>query len=252
MTNSVVTAFSAKGYREYGARMLESWAKYNHGHHLVLYTQGIKETFLGVEQREQEDIPGFVEFQEKWKDSPLAQGKEPVSGKWKQRELQVGYSYKFDGRKFQKMVAVMWHAAHAQGTGTMIWLDGDNVVRQSLPRDLFERWLPDDCDYAYLGREPKHSETGLVVFRLPEALPILDAWYAYYTQGTFLLEEEWHSAYLFDRARAQFPEIKGNNLTPGGSGHVIHKCEAGKWFDHCKGSRKHKGFSPESLRRGMR
>lgn len=247
MTNTVVTAFSAKGYREYGARMLESWAKYNNGHHLVLYTQGVKQTFLGVEQREQEDIPGFKEFLNKWVGNDLVAGRQPIPGKWKSRELQVGYSYKWDAWKFMRMVAVMHHAAHAQGEGIMIWLDGDNVIRGKSPRDLFTRWLPDDCDYAYLGREPKHTETGFVAFRLPEALPILDAWYAYYTEGTFLQEEEWHSAYLFDRAREQFPEIKGHNLTPGGSGHVIFQCSVGDWTMHNKGSRKTKGFSPEAF-----
>lgn len=248
MTNTVVTAFSAKGYKEYGARLLESWGRNNNGHELVVYTQDIDESFIGIEQREQTDIPGFVEFQDKWKYDLLVQGKQPIPGKWKQRELQIGYSYKFDGLKFQKMVAVMHHAANAQKTGTMIWIDGDNVIRQRLPRDLFTRWLPDDCAYAYLGREPKHTETGFVAFRLPDALPILDAWYAYYTESTFLQEDEWHSAFLFDRAREQFPNIKGHNLTPGGSGHVIFQCSAGDYFMHNKGSRKSAGYSPEAFR----
>lgn len=245
MTNSVVTAFSAKGYREYGARMLESWAKHNNGHKLVVYTSDMDRCLSGVEQREQAEIPDFQGFLSFWAGNKAVQGRDPVPG-WKARELQVGYSYKWDAYKFFRMVYVMWHAAHAQGAGTMIWLDGDHVLRKQLPRDLFERWLSAGCAYAYLGREPKHSETGLVVFRLPEALPILDAWYAYYHDGTFLQEHEWHSAYLFDRAREQFPLIRGNNLTPGGTGHVIHAHEAGQWIDHLKGDRKRKGRSQEA------
>ena len=252
MTNTVVTAFSAKGYHEYGARMLESWAKYNNGHKLVVYTSDMDQCLPDVEQREQSDIPGFKEFLAKWDGNKAVAGREPIPGRWKQRELQVGYSYKWDSYKFFRMVAVMHHAAHAQGTGIMIWLDGDNVIREKSPHDLFTRWLPDDCAYAYLGREPKHSETGFVVFRLPDALPILDAWYAYYTYGTFLLEDEWHSAYLFDRAREQFPGIKGHNLTPGGSGHVIFQCSVGDWTMHNKGSRKSKGYSPEAFARAKR
>lgn len=247
MTNIVVTAFSAAGYKEYGARMLESWALHNNGHNLIVYTSGMDQVLKGVEQRRQEDIPGWLGFIERWKDTKLVQGKEIIPGKWKPRDIQKGYSYKFDALKFFRMSLVMNHAATVQANGKMIWLDGDTVIRQTLPDNLFARYLPGDCAFSYLGREPKHSETGWLIFRLPEALPVLHGWAEYYLTDSFIHEHEYHSAYLFDRAREKLPGIKGHNLTPGGEGHVIFKCDVGNYFMHNKGARKSKGFSPEAL-----
>lgn len=246
MQTTIVTGFSAKGFKEYGQRFMHSFEHYRNGHQLHLYTQDVP--LLGgegVKQSTQGSITGLDEFLDSCRDIPETCGLED-NGQWKPKEHKAGYSYRFDAFKFCKMVYTMHAAAHRIGKGYMIWLDGDTVVRQDIPTDMAEQTLPADCDYAYLGREPKHTETGYLVFRLPEALPLLDAWVNFYESGTFLEQKEWHSAFLFDRAREQCSEVKGHNLTPGGRGHVIHKCWVGKVFDHCKGARKTKGRSPEA------
>lgn len=242
---TIVTGFSASGYREYGKRMIESYIP-NSPFPLIVYTQDVQ-PLDGVEQFDQMDIPGLKDFLTRWDGNSLVSGCEP-NGSWKPREIQTRYSYKYDIFKFSKMIYTMWAAAHIlheRGETKMIWFDGDTLIRRRLPDDLFERSTPSWAAYGYLGREPKHSETGFVTWRIPESLPILDKWVSYCNEDTFLNFKEYHSAYLFDRARECFPEIKGNNLTPGGNGHVIHQCFVGDYMTHLKGNRKSMGYSPE-------
>ena len=250
MQTTIVTGFSADGYEEYGERLIDSLDRFNPGLDVHVYASGMSNIPRECidQQHKQEDITRLSAFLAEWGCSTAANGK--PSHKTNAKENRLGYSYRYDACKFSKMVFTMEHAAQhlviENGCGYMVWLDGDNVARQDIPLDLAERSLPNGEDYAFLGREPKHSETGYLVFRLPEALPLLTAWADYYAEGTFIKQKEWHSAYLFDRAREQCKKLIGHNLTPGERGHVIHKCWVGSIFDHCKGKRKAKGRSPEA------
>jgi len=247
MDREFVTGFSGKGYREYGWRLLDSFQKYSGGQSLIAYTHDIDEQVRPwVRQREQDDIPGLAEFLAEHKNNKAVQGRADPGDRWKAKEKANGYSFRFDAYKFCRMVFTMHHAAHHCETEYMVWLDGDTVVRKEIPADLVQRALPEGFDYSYLGRAKKYTEAGFLVFKVPEVLPILDMWVGYYTSGDFIYEDEWHSAWLFDRAREWFPTINGYNLTPRGSGHVIHQCWVGSIFDHCKGNRKKKGRSPEA------
>lgn len=248
MHTTIVTGFSAEGYDRYGRRFLETFEKHHNGHKLHIYTGGVP--LLGgfaadVTQRQQGDIEGLNAFLGRHGADKQVCGKAD-NGQWKPKEHKAGYSYRFDAHKFCKMVFTMWAAAHHIGEGYMVWLDGDTVVRQTIPKDLAERSLPEGQHIAYLGREPKHSETGYLVFKLPEALPVLDSWVRFYSEDTFKRQKEWHSAFLFDRAREHRPGVHCHSLTPGGRGHVIHKCWVGSIFDHQKGNRKGMAKSPEA------
>ncbi len=253
MKKYIVTGFSADGFKQYGKRLTDGLLQFNSDFEVLVYgTDYIENQELyrpllkhpNLYVLDQNDISQLEAFTGFHKYDPMWCGKLSFV-KWNDKERKAGYSYRFDAVKFCRMVFTMWDAAKRIEEGYMVWLDGDNVVRKQIPSDLCEKSL-NECDYAYLGREPKHTETGYLVFKLPEALPILTAWAEYYSCGTFSEQKEWHSAFLFDRAREQFPEIKGHNLTPGGRGHVIHKCWVGQYFDHCKGNRKNKGKSPEA------
>ncbi len=253
MQTTIVTGFSGKGYDEYGKRFLDSFRKYNSGFDLHLYTDGVLPISMPlVKQYQQDQIKGLPQFLARWDKDKAATGCGEVGG-WNKKECLNKYSYRYDAAKFCKMVYTMWSAAHLivdsaeiPGSQYMIWLDGDTVVRKFIPVDLPTKALPDEYDFAYLGREPKHTETGFLVFKLPECLPILDSWVEFYDKDLFFQQKEWHSAFLFDRAREKHPGIKGFNLTPGGRGHVIHQCFVGTIFDHTKGRRKTKGRSPEA------
>lgn len=255
MDTTIVTGFSAKGYDEYGKRFLSTFCEHNvHAIPLLIYTDGVASLDIdNCTQFQQGDICALACFLDKYENYPITHGKERFDwigsnekAKWSEKEIKAGYSYRYDAYKFCKMVLTMWKALRDVKTEYMIWLDGDTVVRKGLPANLAKRALPNGYDYAYLGREPKHTETGFLVFKVDTMWPIIDAWAAYYHDATFVKEKEWHSAYLFDRARENYPELKGFNLTPGGRGHVIHKCWVGTYLDHCKGNRKRTGRSPEA------
>ena len=253
LSTTYVTGFSAEGHREYGQNLLTTFRAYSVAK-LDVYTGDMEGVTLKpppIRHLEQYDIEELVEFLSLWDRNCEVHGQAPVKG-WREKEYAAGYSFRFDAYKFCKMVYTMNEAAHRlhaeNGPCYMIWLDGDNVVRQPLPPNMAERSLPNGEDFAYLGREPKHTETGYLVFRLPECLPLLNTWAGYYTTGKFKEFKEWHSAYLFDRASEEHPEIKGHNLTPGGRGHVIHQCFVGEYFDHRKGKRKQMKISPEAKR----
>lgn len=246
MQTTVVTGFSGEGYEEYGRLFMSSFKKHNPNVPLHIYTDGVEDIEEpNVTQFEQSAIKGLSEFLDYAGGNPKFCGK-PTHSKCKEKEVKAGYSYRFDAFKFCKMVYTMWAAAHNIGEGYMIWLDGDNVSRQPMPDNMAEISLPNGEMFAYLGREPKHTETGYLAFKLPEALPILDEWMGFYGNLCFQYEKEWHSAFLFDRARERHPSIKGNNLTPGGRGHVMANCWVGEFFMHNKGKRKKQGKSPEA------
>lgn len=242
---AIVTSFSAEGYKEYGKRLLDTYAG-NSPFPLIVFTGGMDELpHEGVIHRRQEEIPELVDFLARWAGNDMVAGKKP-NEKWKPKDYAKGYNYRYDAWKFCKMVFVMQYAAQFGRIDRMLWLDGDCEIRQRLPDNLFDRFLPFGKDYSYLGREPKYSETGFVMFRTAECQPILRRWADYYNKDEFLAMQEWHSAWLFDRAREQFPAIRGHDLTPGKTGHVIHQCPVGTFIDHKKGKRKTMRRSPEA------
>lgn len=245
MTDRFVTAFHPEGFKQYGHRLVESYAKFNAGQYLHVYASDMSGTIYPkylneTAWHEQFDIPELAAFLERHKDNPHVHGKKPHSC-WKPKDIQAGYSYRTDLHKFSRMIYVMWAEAHRDPTGRMVWLDGDCLLRKHLPDDFIDRALPEGYAYSYLGRGKKYSETGFVVFNLPDALPILDEWAGYCTNDTFFMENEQHSAYLFDRAREKHANIKGYDLTPNGSGHPIYDCFVGEYISHLKGARKYAG-----------
>lgn len=250
MTDRFVTAFHPEGFKQYGYRLTGSF-----GEHcdvpIHIYASDMYHSSYNIPDEsnsiwyEQFEIPELAAFLDRHKNMPHVHGKCP-DHRWKPKDVAAGYNYRFDMHKFARMIYVMWAEAHRDPTGRMVWLDGDCVLRKQLPDDFIDRALPNGEAYAYLGRGKKYSETGYLVFKLPEALPILDEWANFCTSDSFLEQPEQHSAFLFDRARERHPEIKGHDLTPNGGGHPIYECFVGEYFSHLKGRRKYNGRCPQA------
>lgn len=81
-------------------------------------------------------------------------------------------SYIWDVRRFAVKPYVWLDAAEWLGHGTLTWLDADTELLAPVPADLPTRLLAGRA-VAYLGRAGMHPETGAIVFRVPEALPLL-------------------------------------------------------------------------------
>lgn len=244
---TVVTGWSPSGWKEYAHRFVETFCRHwPVDVRCIAYVEERQKLPDRIEQRLLSDIPGCMEFLDRYRDDPLANGRQPTE-RWKDKERRAGYSYKWDAWKFSRQGFVPWHASKQINEGLLCWLDADVVTFKNIPAGFIESLLPDGCDLAYLGRGAKHSEIGFQLYRVPEASFMLNAFSAYYDQGHVFDLPEWHSAYVFDVARKS-SGIHAHNLTPNGSGHVWFQSPLGKYMDHAKGSRKITGVSPERLR----
>lgn len=241
---TVVTSFGHKGYKLYGLRFLELFSEHwPSTTDLVVYVEEPTARVPGT-TRSLFAVPGCTEFIEKYRGNPLATGRQPTPV-WRGKDHEMGYSFRTDAVKFARKVFAVADAARTLRTGILAWVDADAHAFRSVPGDLVEQLLGKD-DVAYLGRPGAHSECGFLAFRLPQALPVIEAWLAFYTSGAFLQEREWHDSYLFDRAREATVGPRYRDLAPPGArGHVWFDTPLGQCIDHLKGDRKNTGFSME-------
>lgn len=242
---TVVSGASPTGMLEYGQRFLDTFHKHWPSDvRLLFYTEEPIDLPRG-ECRSLWDVPGAREFAERHRGNLAVQGKDSAVGAWKDRERASGYSYRFDAAKFFKQSLIPLDAARHIGQGLLCWLDADVVTHADVPAGFIESLLPPDKDVAYLGRGRKHSEIGFQLYRIPSASPMLERWAGLYTSDEFLRLKEWHSAYVWDRARED-SGVAAHDLTPGGSGHVfVTVSPLRHYLDHTKGDRKRLGRSPE-------
>lgn len=239
---TVVTGWSPSGWKVYGEIFLRSFCKHwPVDTPLVIYVEEISDLpsyakGRPIEQRWIAHVPGALWALQHY-DTPTFRGLVPTT-LWKERALKAGYNWRWDAWKFCRQGLIPLDAAKYRAGGLLLWLDGDVVTTNPVPPGFIEKLLPPNHDMAYLGREPKHSEIGFQLYRIPEALPVLQKFSDLYTTGSITAEKEWHSAYAFDLARKRSPEVRGYNMTPGGSGHVWTTTVLQRCLVHNKGDLK--------------
>lgn len=242
-----MTGWSPKGYQEYGRAFLEGWTKFwPAAVKLVVYGEEPCPMPAGAEFRKLEVIPFCMEFLNRWRDVPRANGREP-NRHWKQRERLAGYSYKFDAWKFSRQGFIPAHAIAHCDTRFLLWLDGDVMTHAAVDPATICGLLPGGLSIAYLGREPKHPDLAFTLYRVDMvSRTVLNCFFDLYAaDGVFTLPE-WHSAYVWRHAlKTCNAERAAHNMTPGGHGHVWFQSPLGRWMDHLKGDRKAKGRSHE-------
>lgn len=228
---TVVTGWSPQGLQQYAYRFIETFDRYwPSSVRLIAYVEEKVDLPRG-ECRLLSEIPGCMEFLER-NDTPMARGREPHKD-WFEKDIRNGYTFRFDAWKFCRQGFIPYHAA--QGLeGTMIWLDADVVTFRPVPEGFIEQIVK--ADVTYLGRK-KHSEIGFVGYRLPAAMPLLKRFYDYYNTDEVFSLREWHSAYVFDRAREE-SGVDEHNMTPGDKGNVWNNTPLRKYMAHLKGNLK--------------
>ena len=246
---TVVTGWTDAGFELYGRRFIEGFQRHwpTDGVHLIVYVWCLRPLSIGESR-----FPptATFEFVNRHSKSNLACGKQPISC-WRAEERERGYSFRSDAVKFCQMSTYPADAALTAPPGILLWLDGDVMTHQDVPPTFVADMLG-DADCAYLGRQPAHSETGFVAFKIPAARPLIDEWARLYLSDEVFELPEWHAAYVFDRAREKFEAAGGvcKSLTPAGArGHVWVKSPLANYLDHLKGNRKHKDRSPERDRK---
>lgn len=244
MTIRVCSGFNPAGYDLYGKQFLETFARHwPKAVELVCYVEDAVKAPRG-QMRPLWQIAGVTGFLDRHAKNPEANGREP-SDKWKDSERRVGYSYRWDARKFCRQLFIPEHAARGLAVDdVLVWLDADVLTFADIPRGFVEGLLG-DAEVCYLGRGKKHSEIGFWAVRINARTKafLTDLADTYRTDDVFKLRE-WHSAYVFDYVRQRHGLIE-RDLSPNGKGHVWFTTPLGKYTDHLKGARKKAGRSPE-------
>lgn len=228
MSTEIVTSFSLAGAALYGRRCVDTTL----GHWpypLVAYTD-VPMTFRDVRTRLTGDIPDWRWTQDRL---PAQRG-----------NAEKPTNYIWDAKRFA-VKAFVWHdAAEWLEQGTLVWLDADTVTRAMVPTSLVPDLLG-DADMAFLGRGAMHPETGCVVFRIPEALPVIKWCRDAYRLGWFkALSDGWTDCHVLRAAISALP-VKARDLTSHAhAGEWTSRVDAfalsplGPYVDHLKGTRR--------------
>lgn len=158
MRVEVVTSCSPDGLALYGRACVSSFLQY-WTLPITVYLD-VPDAIEGADVRMTGDIP-------RWRETSRML---PV----RNRHADKPDSYLWNAHRYAVKPFVWRDAAKRLERGILAWLDADTLTTKPVPATIFADMLG-DADVAYLGRRTMHPENGCVVFRVPEALPLL-AW----------------------------------------------------------------------------
>ena len=198
-------------------------------------------------------LPKLVEFKNKWKNDPKANGIPPADIKAR-RPRDWHKEFKWNAVRFANKVYAVFDAAQRCETDWLIWLDADTYVHSSALYMDLQRFTPKRAWMSYLGRGKKWPECGFYGINLKtdagqDFLKEFERVYEDAENGIFKMEE-WHDSFVFEEVRKEiqakhskvpFLNISGDVVN--GEGHPFINCDLGKYFDHLKGDRKELGKS---------
>lgn len=246
-----VTSFNEDGYKKYGATMITSFIK-NWGGNLWVFTD--KPIELLEEHKNAEKVsffdmreicPGQLEFEQRHQ-SPICNG---LFGKT--------YNYRFDAIRFShKPAAILGALIVAEKIGqtpeTLIWFDGDTVLKQPLTEEFLKAKFP---VWAHVGRftrkPPNHTEGGIVAYRtsVEDVRSFIRIFWQTYATDAIFMCQAWDDCSILDLIMQNAEKsgfIRGINLGDDLSQNTAHPIVNSDWFkfiDHLKGNRKDAGAS---------
>jgi hypothetical protein len=250
---SVVTTFHAKGYEQYGKRMIQTFIK-NWPKEVTLYVYAencnVTESAPNVVVRDLiQSSVDLVKFKDTWKNVPKANG--DISGVPRLAARKDSHKpFKWDAVRFAHKVYSIFHCAKNCDADVLMWMDADMVCHSPITLTVLNRLVPEEQELCFLGRQGKFSECGLYSMNLRSPmiktfLGEFQKMYDHAETGIFYLDE-WHDSFVFDAVRARMPFIKSLNWSQGiitGEGHPLINTEWGAYIDHLKGDRKSTGKS---------
>ena len=264
MRYSVVTTFHEEGLKKYGQRMIDTFCQ-NWPKEVKLYVYAEKcvpriPDHDQVVLKDLDSVPELTMFKSRWKGVPKANGDvsaDPVRSKRKD----AGKGFKWHAIRFAHKVYAIFDCARNIDSDVLLWMDADTVCHSPITLDEIARFVPENTDLCYLGREGKYSECGLYSMNLnsSEVQSFLKEFQRVYDDaenGIFLLDE-WHDSFVFDDVRKRFSlksvnwSEKLGDLRPGlgnskGEGHPLINSQWGAYLDHLKGDRKDLGRSKKN------
>lgn len=250
MDVAVVTSCSAKGFKEYGLRFLETFE--------ALWPQGLP-LFFVTEDMNEIDLPQLerrpFHALSLTADSPqrvidyFARHLNNKAARGESSRARPGYDFRLDAWKFSKKVFAINMAMERTQAQRLIWLDADVVTLAQPPMSLLRSMPPEGFALACLDRGRYHSECGFVGYNLKhsQTRTFLTTFQNLYLDDFVFSLKEWHDSYVFDwlRRRSGIVSYRIPHRNPS---HPFVYSELGRYMDHLKGNRKLAGKSPEHPR----
>ena len=264
---TVVTTFHPEGMQVYGQKFLDSFAaRVDKRIKLLCYAEDCTPTNPDLNQitilDQEQNLPKLVEFKNKWKDIPKANGKCP----WPERRPRDHHKeFKWDAIRFANKVYAVFDACE-RSTDWCVWMDADSIIHANWSYDDFAELLPDTSWITYVGRGKGSAtwpECGFYGMNLNDSvcqdfLAEFERMYEDADNGIFNLEE-WHDSFVFGKILNEIKfkhpnvldytaELMLTHAKTGGGGHPLINTRLGQWMDHMKGARKFEGKSkPKDL-----
>lgn len=238
MKTRVVTLFWGNAWERYGPIFAKPFCdNWHEDIELVIVT----DRKLPIGRGKQiilDDVQGYAEFKEHWKDDNKAHGYERPRG---EKVDAKGRSWRYDAMMWMPQGLSPRAAMEGMNDGDIfVWLDADVETTRPVPKNWVSSLLGyHDC--ACLQRQKSHTEIGFYAFKINEKTrKVIDKFAYFYESGEVFNLKEWHSAYVWDRALESVPGLSIRNLSPNGRScqHVWPNTVLAEYTTHWKGNRK--------------
>lgn len=251
----VVTTFSAKGFKQYGERMLASveqhWPR---DVPIIVYVEGFDlPASSRAIARDLTKIDWLTAFKQRHEKNSEAHG----------RGRTGPYDFRFDAVRFAHKTAAIIDAGQlAINThrpvglsDCMIWLDGDTFAHADMPMDVLEGFMPDDKAVAWLNRAHSYPECGFVIYNLkhPDVEGLFLTWRQLYETDVVFSLRETHDSFVLQELVNDYG-LPTHSLSGDAADwhHPFIAGPVGAYLDHMKGQRKTAGRSPKREARGRK
>lgn len=157
-------------------------------------------------------------------------------------------SFKQDAVRFAHKMAAMGAAAEGDDCDVLIWLDADIVTHSLVRPKSLAALFPEPAAVAWLDRADTYPETGVLMFRLPQARPVIARCIEMYVSGEVYKlpgQTDCHVIQHAVEAAARRGEIEAVSLSGDARKHKHPAINGplGACLDHLKGRRKEFGRS---------
>jgi len=245
-TFEAVTTFSADGYRLYGRRMIESFAKHwAAAVALRVYSEN------SLPRGDARDFPQWLrDFRKRHEKSTAA------AGRGANARTRGQYNYRLDALRFAYKTAAVIDAAERTDADVLIWVDADTVTHSPVSLEFLRELAPGPQQaISWLWRDKNYPECGFYMLNMghPDTHAVLHNWKGLYETDRLFHLPEWHDSYVLAEVvrtlRAPWKSISGVGSS---TGHPFINGPLGAVMDHMKGNRKIQGRSNQQDLRVVR
>lgn len=233
MAVKVCTSIWGTAWERYGEKFAKSFKEFWEPSIELYVTTSERYKIDNAQQVLLEDIPDYQTFLEKWRSHPVIPA----------QRVSAAEKFKYDALKWMPQAitpkTALMYNPHWENGDILIWTDADSEFYAPVTEDWIEEVLG-GADVAALFRPHRHTEIGFFALRLNDKTRKMMKRFAdLFISYDIFKYKEWHSAFAWDIALKEQPDIKIKNLnTKGGRGHVFPETILAEKIVHSKGELK--------------